>query len=157
MKESTEVRITQKVGKERGNSYRKNEEISGWKARTHARTHTHTQKRKLDWNVSMITDVFLNQKRVNVCEYTIFTMCLHTFTLFWSRKLSVIIKMFQLSFCVVAPFVRKSLLFFSKRFVFFFLFFNFLVGYRSKAWLKLAKIDKALSLVAGALYGTYLG
>jgi hypothetical protein len=31
-KESIEVQITQKIGKERGNSYRKNEEISGRKA-----------------------------------------------------------------------------------------------------------------------------
>ena len=28
------------------------------------------------------------------------TVCLHTFTLFWSRNTSVIIKTFQLSFCV---------------------------------------------------------
>ena len=34
-KESTEVGITQKIGKERGNSYKKNEETSGWKAHTH--------------------------------------------------------------------------------------------------------------------------
>ena len=31
---------------------------------------------------------------------TIFTMCSHTFILFWLRKTSVIVKMFQLSFCV---------------------------------------------------------
>ena len=36
--ESTEVRITQKIGKEKGNSYRKNEEISRQK------THTNTWK-----------------------------------------------------------------------------------------------------------------
>ena len=48
-KESAEVWITQKIGKERGNSYRKNEERSGWKAPTNTR--------KLNWNVSTITDV----------------------------------------------------------------------------------------------------
>ena len=59
----------------------------------------------------MITDVFLNQKRVNVCEQTVktaphessltvFTVCSHTFTLFWLRKTSVIIEMFQWSFHV---------------------------------------------------------
>ena len=31
-KESTKVQITQKIGKERGNSYRKNDEISEQKA-----------------------------------------------------------------------------------------------------------------------------
>ena len=40
----------------RGNSYRKNEEISGWTAPINTR--------KLNWYVSTITYVFLNQKRV---------------------------------------------------------------------------------------------
>ena len=39
----------------------KNEEISGWKA--------HTNTWKLTWNVLMITDAFLNQKRVNAYIY----------------------------------------------------------------------------------------
>ena len=43
----------------------KNEEISGRKA------HTNTQK--LNWNVSMITDVFLDHKRLNVCKHTVKT------------------------------------------------------------------------------------
>ena len=46
-----------KIGKERGNSYRKIEEISGWKA--------HINTRKLNWNVSMITYIFLDQKRTH--------------------------------------------------------------------------------------------
>ena len=41
----------------------KKKEISGEKA--------HTNTRKLNWNVSMITDVFLNQKRVNVCYHMV--------------------------------------------------------------------------------------
>ena len=57
-KESIKVRITQKIGKETRNSYRRNEEISGRKA--------HTNTRKINSNVSMVTDVFLDQKRVNV-------------------------------------------------------------------------------------------
>ena len=57
-KESTKLRKTQKIGKERGNSYWENKEISGWK------THINTQE--LNWCVSTITDIFLNQKRVNV-------------------------------------------------------------------------------------------
>ena len=61
--ESTEVWITQKIGKERGNSYWKNKEISGRNA--------HTSKWKLNWNFLTIIDVFLNQKRVNVCEHTV--------------------------------------------------------------------------------------
>ena len=31
----------------------------------------HTNTRKLNWNVSTITDVFLNQKKVNLCEYMV--------------------------------------------------------------------------------------
>ena len=38
------------------------EEISGVKA--------HTNTWKLNQNISMVTDVFINQKRVNVCEHT---------------------------------------------------------------------------------------
>ena len=54
----------------------------------------------------------------------VFTVCWCTFTLFWSRKTSVIIKMFQLSFRVfVWPFIRRSLQFFGKSFLFLFLFF----------------------------------
>ena len=58
-RKSTEIWITQKiqVGKERGNSYQKNEEISRQKA--------HTNTRKLNSNVSMITDIFLDQNKVN--------------------------------------------------------------------------------------------
>ena len=37
-KESIEVRIIHKIEKERGNSYQKNEEISGRKAHTHINT-----------------------------------------------------------------------------------------------------------------------
>ena len=89
-----------KIGEERGNSYQKNEEISRWKA--------HLNTWKLNWNVSMITYVFLDEKRVNVCKCTvkmasrgvIFTICSNTFILFWLRKISVIINMFQLSFHV---------------------------------------------------------
>ena len=51
-----------KIGKERRNSYKKNEEISGWKA------HTNTQK--LHWNISMITDVYLDQNE-NKCMWTL--------------------------------------------------------------------------------------
>ena len=60
-KEGTKVQITKKIWKERGNSYWKNEKISGQKA--------HTNTRMTNWNVSIITDVFLNQKTVNVCEH----------------------------------------------------------------------------------------
>ena len=31
----------------------------------------------------------------------IFTMCSHTFTLFWSRNISVIVEIFQITFCVL--------------------------------------------------------
>ena len=52
------------------------EEISNGKA--------HTNSRKLIWNILMVTDVFLNQKKVNVCEHM--------------AKMSVTIEIFQISF-----------------------------------------------------------
>ena len=102
----------------------KNEEVSGQEA--------HTNTRKLNWNISTITDDFLDQKRVNVCEHTVntvpdsavFTVCSHTFTLFWSRKTSVIVEIFQLSICVfVCAFRPVISSFFGKRFSCLFLFF----------------------------------
>ena len=49
--------MSQKIGKE------KNKEIS--------RRETHRNTWKLNCNVSTITDVFLDQNRVNVCEHTV--------------------------------------------------------------------------------------
>ena len=57
--------ILKKLLEEKEETYWKNEEISGWKA--------HINTRKLNWNISTITDVFLDQKRVNVCEHMIKT------------------------------------------------------------------------------------
>ena len=51
-----------KIEKEIGN-LPKNEELSGRKA--------HTNTRKLNSNVQTITDAFLDQERVNVCEHTV--------------------------------------------------------------------------------------
>ena len=61
-KESAEVQITQNIGKGMGKLLPKIEEVSRGKA--------HTNTRNLIRNISTITDVFLNQKRVNVCEHT---------------------------------------------------------------------------------------
>ena len=44
------------IGKERGNSYLRNEEISWWMA--------HINTRKLNWNIPTTTDVFLVQKKM---------------------------------------------------------------------------------------------
>ena len=60
-KEGTKVQITQNKGKEREN-LPKIEEITIGKA------HANTQK--LNRNILMVTAVFLNQKRVNVCKHT---------------------------------------------------------------------------------------
>ena len=49
-----------KYGKWKGKFLSKIEEISGGKAHT-----------KIHRNILMITDVFLNKKRVNVCEYMV--------------------------------------------------------------------------------------
>ena len=76
-------------------------EISGCKKQMN----TH----KLNWNVSTIRDVFLNQKRINVCERTVkmtpcdavFSVCSHTFILFWLRKTYMSVEIHQLSFHVL--------------------------------------------------------
>ena len=49
------------IGKRKGNLLPKNEEISGGKS--------HTNTRKHIWYISTIIDVFLNQKRLDVCEH----------------------------------------------------------------------------------------
>jgi hypothetical protein len=81
--------------------------ISWWKA--------HINTWWLNWKVSTITDVFLDQKRVNVCEHMVKTAHMvpssHTFTLL-NKKDIVIVKTFQ--------FIRSSLHFFSKSFLFLF-------------------------------------
>ena len=54
---------TKKQEKKEETLTEKNEEISGWKA--------HINTRRPTWNVSTITEVFLNQKRVNLCEHIV--------------------------------------------------------------------------------------
>ena len=51
--------------KRKGELLQKTEEISRSKA--------YTNTRKLNWNISMNTDAFLDQKRVNVCEHMVKT------------------------------------------------------------------------------------
>ena len=59
------------MGKEQGKLFLKNEQISGGNA--------DTNKQKLILNILMVTDVFLNQKRVNVCEHTVKVASLESF------------------------------------------------------------------------------
>jgi hypothetical protein len=73
--------VNTKYGKGKGKLLLKIEEISGGKE--------HTNTWKLIQDILMITDVFLNQKRVNVCEHmvkmvscdAIFIVRSHIFTL----------------------------------------------------------------------------
>ena len=78
-RQKTKPRKTQKIGKERGNSYQKNEEIYRQKA--------HTNTWKLSLNVSTIIDIFLDQKRVNVCEDTVKTAPRRVFTHIYSLQI----------------------------------------------------------------------
>ena len=80
------------------------------------------------WYISTITDVILDQKRVNVCEHTvkmaphgtIFTVCSHTFTLFWLRKTSVIIEIYKINLHVfVCAFPPEISSFFGDNFTLF--------------------------------------
>ena len=74
---------------------------------------------------------------------TIFTVCSHTFTLFWSRKTSMFVEMFQIKLPCVCVCISSRDLFififylfiFGKSFLFFFFFFLFLC-------VKINKIDK---------------
>ena len=107
----------------------------------------HTQK--LEWYVLTITDAFLNQKRVNVCEHAVMT-CSHTFTLFWSRKTSVIAEICRSSFCVfVCDFHLEFSLFFSKSFLLFSpLYFKLL---NRETWKTPAKVLLGLDSLLGIL------
>ena len=76
--------------------------------------HKHTET----WAISAITDAFLDQKRVNVCEHVVKWAILphvhihllssdseshlwsHTFTFFWLREASVIAEISQVSACL---------------------------------------------------------
>ena len=107
--------IPQKIGKERGNSYHKNEEISRLKA--------HINTWKLIWRIWTITDVFLNPKRVNVCEHTVKMMssllCVHIHLLSsdWERH----VETYHLSFHVfICAFHLEISSFFSVRVSYFY-------------------------------------
>ena len=111
-------RYNTKIRKERGKSYWKNEEISGWKA--------HTNTWKLNWKVSTIRDVFLDQKRVNVCEHTV-KMVPRVFTNIYSLLIEKdICDRRNISVCLRVPFIRRSLHFFGKSFPFFSVLWSFL-------------------------------
>jgi hypothetical protein len=87
--------------KRKGKLLPKNE-VSGQKA--------HTNIWKLNRNILTITDLFLDQQRVNICKDgtmweflklsrgTVLTICSHTFVFFWSTKTSVLAEIFLLSF-----------------------------------------------------------
>ena len=97
-----------KIEKQRGNSHRKKEEVSGRKA--------HTNTRKLNKNAPTITDVF--------------TICPHTFTLLWWRKTSVIVEEFQIELpCVCVGLSPEDLFFFSVNVSPFFSFFCIVLRY----------------------------
>ena len=81
-----------KIGIKRGNSYRKNEEISRWEAKINIR--------KLNWYFSTLIEVFLNQ----------ITVCSHTFILCWFMFLFICTTHLEIS------------LFFGKNFPFLLLF-----------------------------------
>ena len=112
-RKSTEVWLTQK----RGNSYRKSKEIS--------RRNEHINTRKLHRNISMITDVFLNQKRVNVCEYIWWVALfrnshvvpslpwvhIHLFSSDRERHLWLSKHFSEASMCLCVSFARRSLCF----------------------------------------------
>ena len=70
----------------------------------------------------------------------IFTVCSHTFTLFWLRKTSVIIEIYQMSFCV--PFLRRSLHFSVWVFPFFFPFFVLII---TRLFLFLTPLSQSIS------------
>ena len=80
-----------KIGIKRGNSYRENEEVSGWKAQIHTP--------KPNWHVSTLTEVFFNQKLITICENTVkmaSRVWWRKIILFWLIKTSVNVETYQL-------------------------------------------------------------
>ena len=144
-KKSIEVWRTQKVGKERENSYRKNEKISRWKAHTYP-------LRKVNWNFFTITDVFLNQKRVNVYEHKVKTApslrCVHIHWLSSDRERHLwSLKYFKkASVCLCVPFIWRSLNFLVKISSFFSYFFKFVNNSVMKIWAWFYFIHEAFCL-----------
>ena len=83
-----------KMGKARESSYRKINRAPEGKA--------HTNTRKFILYILMITDVFLDQKRVNVCEHTV-KMCVCV-RLSLRRSLHFSVRVFPI-FCVIRTLV----------------------------------------------------
>ena len=75
------------------------------------------------------------------------TMCSHTFTLFWLRKTSVIVEMFQLSFHVFikCAFNQEISSFFGKTFLSLFLLCYSYFGICLSTWSSLWSCDKLFS------------
>ena len=66
----------------------------------------------LNWNVSMITDVFLDQNRVNVCEHTVKTT---PYSLLIEKDVCEYQNFsVEASMCLCVPFIRISLQFLCK-------------------------------------------
>ena len=104
------------------------------------------QRKGTNKHTGAYSNVFLKEKKVNLCEHTvktpsqesfwmvpkicdaIFTVCLHTFILFWLRKTSVIVEIFKIRFHVfVCAFFLEISSIFSKSFHFPFPYFVFSV------------------------------
>ena len=99
-----------KIGKERETFTEKNEEISRWKSRLNTW--------KLNWNFLMITDVFVYQKRVNVCEHMASSLpCVHIHLLSSDQERHLCSSKYfsWASMCLSPFFIWRSLHFFSKR------------------------------------------
>ena len=112
------IKFNTKIGKERGNSYQKQIWMKG----------THKQTAYL---IHFNNHRCLSRSEESKCMWTrskdsaSFTICSYTFTLFWLRKISVIIKTFQLNFrvlvCALCPEIYS---FYRKSFIYLFVFFN---------------------------------
>ena len=95
-KESTEVQITQKIGKKKGKLLPKNEKISRQKA--------YTNLWKLNWNISTIKDVLSS-----LCVHIIYSLLIKKDV---CDRQNISIKLPCV--CVCVPFVRRSLHFLVK-------------------------------------------
>ena len=99
----------------------------------------HINTRKLHWNISTITDIFLDQKIVNVCEHMVkivpcdnqvvlSLLCVHIHLLSsdQQRHLWLPKHFSEVSMCLCVPFIQISPHFFGKSFLFLFLFLCYL-------------------------------
>ena len=104
--------------KRKGKFLLKNEDISRWSC-----TQTQTQGNLIYFSNHRCLSWSEESKYMWTCGNDGVCTCSYTFTFFWSRKASVIAKIYQVSVCLSVSFIRRSLHFLVRIFHSFPIFF----------------------------------